>query len=176
MVGFEPTNNGFADHPLRPLGYISIYTIGVGFEPTHQFLGLSVFETDPFNQTWVSNHIISNYYIVVHMGVEPITQGWEPCGLAVCLMHHIVGGVRLELTMFLLSRFYRPLPSPLGISTSSAYGSRTRVSGLKVLRLNHLPNAPYISRWGEIRTHNVSYVTVLQTAAFTNSAHPPLCE
>ena len=75
MVGFEPTNNGFADHPLRPLGYISIYTIGVGFEPTHQFLGLSVFETDPFNQTWVSNHIISNYYIVVHMGVEPITQG-----------------------------------------------------------------------------------------------------
>ena len=110
MVGFEPTNNGFADHPLRPLGYISIYTIGVGFEPTHQFLGLSVFETDPFNQTWVSNHI---YHIQL---------------------------------------LYR-----------SAYGSRTHNSRLRTLRLSRLPNAPY-SWWSETRTHDVSLVTVLQTA------------
>ena len=53
------------------------------------------------------------------------------------------------------------------IYTSNEYGIRTRVTRLKVSYPKPLDELA-ISGQGEIRTHNVSNVTVLQTASFTN--------
>lgn len=40
-----------------------------GFEPPREFPHLSVFKTDPFNQTWVIFHIM-----VLLTGLEPVTN------------------------------------------------------------------------------------------------------
>lgn len=46
MMGFEPTNNGFADHPLKPLGYI--VTGAKGLEPLPSVLETVMLPLTPY--------------------------------------------------------------------------------------------------------------------------------
>lgn len=114
---------------------------GVGFEPTEAFVS-QVFRTSALNRsaippygshgwsrtnlprvrTWYSTDKLHGY-VEAAEGIEPPSPGSKPDAQTAVLCRYVVGQVGLEPTMFLMSRFYRPLPSPIWILTHMVAGA-----------------------------------------------------
>lgn len=56
-------------------------------------------------------------------GIEPPSPGSKPDAQPAVLYRYLVGQVGFGPTVFLMSRFYRPLPSPIWILTHVVAGA-----------------------------------------------------
>lgn len=67
----------------------------------------------PRVRTWCSTDELYSY-VEAAEGIEPPSPGSKPDAQTAVLCRYVVGQVGFEPTVFLMSRFYRPLPSPFG--------------------------------------------------------------
>ena len=119
---------------------------GVGFEPTEAFVS-QVFRTialsrsaiPPYGSHGWSRTNLPGFrarystdelhgYVEATEGIEPPPPGSKPDAQTAVLCRYVVGQVGVVPTVFLVSRVYSPLQSPLCILTHVDCGSWTRTS------------------------------------------------